>query len=51
MTFYPVELRSDFATLMSDTKKLSLIWGVEAISKLIGRAYQQTYHMFRPTIF
>jgi len=24
---------------------LDLIWGVEDIGKLIGRSYQQTYHM------
>jgi len=27
--------------------ELDLIWGVEAIGKLIGRSYQQTYHMIR----
>lgn len=26
---------------------LDLIWGVEDIGKLIGRNYQQTYHMIR----
>lgn len=26
---------------------LDLIWGVEEIGKLIGRNYQQTYHMIR----
>ncbi|MDE4621712.1 hypothetical protein [Sinorhizobium meliloti] len=26
---------------------LDLIWGVEAIGKLIGRSYQQTYHMIQ----
>lgn len=26
---------------------LDLIWGVEGIGKLIGRTYQQTYHMIR----
>ncbi|QND50823.1 hypothetical protein HB779_02150 [Phyllobacterium sp. 628] len=24
---------------------LDLVWGVDAIGKLIGRSYQQTYHM------
>lgn len=27
------------------TDGLDLIWGVEDIGKLIGRNYQQTYHM------
>jgi len=31
---------------MSETK-LDLVWGIEAIGKLIGRNYQQTYHMVR----
>ena len=26
---------------------LDLIWGVEDIGRLIGRNYQQTYHMIR----
>ncbi|GMB83415.1 hypothetical protein NN6n1_41980 [Shinella zoogloeoides] len=26
---------------------LDLIWGVEAIGNLIGRSYQQTYHMIQ----
>jgi hypothetical protein len=26
---------------------LDLIWGIEDIGKLIGRNYQQTYHMVR----
>jgi len=32
-----------------DTKSdgLDLIWGIEDIGKLIGRNYQQTYHMVR----
>ena len=29
------------------TDGLDLIWGVEGIGKLIGRSYQQTYHMIR----
>ncbi|MGN6143430.1 MAG: hypothetical protein ACTHOP_07565 [Mesorhizobium sp.] len=34
---------------MADDKEteLDLIWGVEAIGKLIGRTYQQTHHMLR----
>lgn len=28
-------------------ENLDLIWGVEAIGKLIGRSYQQTYHMIQ----
>ena len=28
-----------------DDEPLDLIWGVEDIGKLIGRNYQQTYHM------
>lgn len=28
-------------------ENLDLIWGVEDIGKLIGRNYQQTYHMIR----
>lgn len=31
----------------SNSNSLDLIWGVEAIGKLIGRSYQQTYHMVR----
>ncbi|AWC25485.1 hypothetical protein CO731_04982 [Aminobacter sp. MSH1] len=27
------------------TEELDLIWGIEDIGKLIGRNYQQTYHM------
>lgn len=30
-----------------DGSQLDLIWGVEAIGKLIGRSYQQTYHMIQ----
>jgi predicted DNA-binding transcriptional regulator AlpA len=29
------------------SETLDLIWGVEAIGKLIGRSYQQTYHMIQ----
>ncbi|WP_378944426.1 hypothetical protein [Mesorhizobium sp. ANAO-SY3R2] len=29
----------------ANTDALDLIWGVEDIGKLIGRNYQQTYHM------
>lgn len=33
---------------MSDeSKNLDLIWGVEGIGQLIGRTYQQTYHMIQ----
>ncbi|MBZ9678231.1 hypothetical protein [Mesorhizobium sp. ES1-1] len=32
---------------MEDAKSLDLIWGIEDIGKLIGRSYQQTYHMVR----
>ena len=28
-------------------KELDLVWGIEAIGRLIGRTYQQTYHMVR----
>jgi len=31
----------------SQTDGLDLIWGVEAIGNLIGRTYQQTYHMIQ----
>ena len=31
---------------MSEEKeKLDLVWGVQAIADIIGRSYQQTYHM------
>lgn len=30
-----------------NANELDLVWGVEAIGKLIGRNYQQTYHMIR----
>lgn len=30
-----------------DANELDLVWGVEAIGNLIGRNYQQTYHMIR----
>lgn len=29
------------------TEALDLIWGVEDIGRLIGRTYQQTYHMIQ----
>jgi hypothetical protein len=32
---------------MDNERCLDLIWGVEDIGKLIGRNYQQTYHMIR----
>jgi hypothetical protein len=30
---------------MSGEKELDLVWGVQAIADIIGRSYQQTYHM------
>lgn len=30
-----------------NNEALDLIWGVESIGKLIGRTYQQTYHMIQ----
>jgi predicted DNA-binding transcriptional regulator AlpA len=30
-----------------EEEPLDLIWGVEDIGKLIGRSYQQTYHMIQ----
>ncbi|MBB5755134.1 hypothetical protein [Prosthecomicrobium pneumaticum] len=30
-----------------DSNSLELIWGIGPIGKLIGRSYQQTYHMVR----
>lgn len=32
---------------MEDDKTLDLIWGVGPIGELIGRSYQQTYHMIQ----
>jgi hypothetical protein len=32
---------------MSDTQQMDLIWGLAEIGKLIGRNYQQTYHMVK----
>jgi hypothetical protein len=32
---------------MKNGETLDLVWGVEDIGKLIGRSYQQTYHMIR----
>jgi len=32
---------------MNTNQELDLVWGIEAIGKLIGRNYQQTYHMVR----
>lgn len=32
---------------MTDRDELDLIWGVGPIGKLIGRTYQQTYHMIQ----
>ncbi len=30
---------------MPETENLDLVWGVQAIADIIGRSYQQTYHM------
>lgn len=30
-----------------DPEPIDLIWGLDDISKLIGRTYQQTHHMIR----
>lgn len=30
---------------MPDKENLDLVWGVQAIADIIGRSYQQTYHM------
>lgn len=30
---------------MNGEKELDLVWGVQAIADIIGRNYQQTYHM------
>lgn len=30
---------------MSKANELDLVWGVQAIADIIGRNYQQTYHM------
>lgn len=32
---------------MVDNNRLDLIWGVGPIGELIGRTYQQTYHMIQ----
>jgi len=32
---------------MEQNETLDLVWGIEAIGKLIGRTYQQTYHMIQ----
>lgn len=32
---------------MSTDDALDLVWGVEEIGRLIGRNYQQTYHLIR----
>ena len=32
---------------MQDSNGMDLIWGVGPIGKLIGRSYQQTYHMIQ----
>jgi hypothetical protein len=33
--------------MTTNNEALDLVWGIEAIGKLIGRNYQQTYHMVR----
>jgi hypothetical protein len=33
--------------MSKEAESLDLVWGIEAIGKLIGRNYQQTYHMVR----
>lgn len=33
--------------MASDETADDLVWGVAAIGKMIGRTYQQTYHMIR----
>lgn len=30
---------------MEKDRELDLVWGVQAIAGIIGRSYQQTYHM------
>lgn len=30
---------------MPEKENLDLVWGVQAIADIIGRTYQQTYHM------
>lgn len=32
---------------MNENEPLDLIWGVDEIARLIGRNYQQTYHLIR----
>jgi hypothetical protein len=32
---------------MAKKDDLDLVWGVEAIGAIIGRTYQQTYHMIQ----
>lgn len=32
---------------MDNVNELDLVWGVQAIADIIGRNYQQTYHMIR----
>ena len=33
--------------MADDNEDLDLLWGIEAISKVIGRGYQQTSYMLR----
>lgn len=32
---------------MAEAQQMDLIWGLDEIGKLIGRNYQQTYHMVK----
>ena len=31
--------------MAKETEALDLVWGIQAIADIIGRNYQQTYHM------
>lgn len=33
--------------MQTEKKDLDLVWGVGSIGELIGRTYQQTYHMIQ----
>jgi predicted DNA-binding transcriptional regulator AlpA len=33
--------------MQSESQAMDLIWGLDEIGKLIGRNYQQTYHMVK----
>lgn len=32
---------------MQESENLDLVWGVQAMADIIGRTYQQTYHMIQ----